>query len=76
MTFLRTSVAPVVQITAVVDWHRGSLLERGAPRIGPLGSPGTARSNCNAVLELIDRACPLELAARILALLGDDRRRC
>jgi hypothetical protein len=76
MTLRRTSVASLVQSDPVVEWRRGRLITAGC-------APGLAArlaEDCeidlHAVLELLDRACPPELAARILAPLDADRRPC
>jgi len=54
----------------LVDWRRCRLIEAGFPV--PLASV-LARSHdvdVHALLQLVDRGCPPELAARILAPLG------
>jgi hypothetical protein len=61
---------------AIIGWRHGRLVAAGF-------APGLAarlardcRFDLHAVLELIDRGCPPALAARILASLDDDPRRC
>lgn len=54
----------------VVDWRRCRLIEAGFPL--PLATvlARTADVDVHALLQLVDRGCPPELAARILAPLG------
>ena len=51
----------------VVAWRRRQLLAAGFPP--DLAEPlaGDARADLHALLELVERGCPPELAARILA---------
>ena len=51
----------------VVAWRRRQLLGAGFP--AELGGPlaGDPRWDLHALLELVERGCPPELAARILA---------
>jgi hypothetical protein len=50
----------------VVVWRRCRLLEAGFPE--PLaGQLASARVDVHALLEIVDRGCPPQLAARILA---------
>ena len=53
-------------------WRRCRLLEGGLP--APLASEvaGDGRFDLHAVLELVDRGCPPELAVRILAPLSEE----
>lgn len=57
--------------TGVIPWRRRRLLRAGfdAPLAERLAAD--SRFDLHAVLELIDRGCPPELAARILAPLDD-----
>jgi hypothetical protein len=76
MTSYRASAAPVAESDAVVGWRRDRLLDVGcAPHLAARLA-GDCGIDLHAVLELIDRRCPPELAARILAPLDDDRRPC
>jgi len=63
-------------LSAVADWRRRRLLAAGF-------APGLAAQlaeecsiDLHAMLELVDRGCPPELAARILAPLDDRGRPC
>jgi hypothetical protein len=76
MSFYRNSVAPLLQSDPVVEWRRGRLIAAGC-------APGLAARlaedseiDLHAVLELLDRGCPPEVAARILAPFDADRRSC
>jgi hypothetical protein len=62
--------------TAVVEWRRERLLAAGvAPEVAA-NLAWDCGVDLHALLELIDRGCPPDLAARILAPLGDRRRPC
>lgn len=55
----------------VIAWRRCRLLEAGFP--GPLAARlAAARVDLHALLQLVDRGCPPELAAHILAPLDWD----
>jgi hypothetical protein len=76
MSFYRNSVAPLLQSDPVVEWRRGRLIAAGC-------APGLAARlaedseiDLHAVLELLDRGCPPEVAARILAPFDAGRRSC
>ena len=72
----RSTVASLPPLDPVVEWRRERLLAAGFRA----GLAARLAEDCaidlHAVLELIDRRCPPELAARILAPLDDDRRPC
>ena len=76
MTFHHASVAPLVQADPVVGWRHARLLHAGCAPDLAARLAGDCGIELHAVLELIDRSCPPELAARILAPLDDDRRPC
>jgi hypothetical protein len=54
----------------VVDWRRCRLLEAGFPVALATALAATRDVDVHALLQLVDRGCPPELAARILAPLG------
>jgi hypothetical protein len=57
----------------VIDWRRDRLMAAGfAPPLAAVLA-GDCNIDLHAVLELIDRGCPPELAARILAPLDGPR---
>lgn len=76
MTFHRTSVAALVQSDPVVEWRRGRLIAAGCAPVLAARLAGDSEIELHAVLDLLNRACPPELAARILAPLDDARRPC
>lgn len=60
----------------VVAWRREQLAAGGfSPDLGA-ALAGDCRVDLYALLQLVDRGCPPELAARILAPLDDERRPC
>jgi hypothetical protein len=62
--------------TPVVEWRRERLLAAGvAPEVAA-NLAWDCRVDLHALLELIDRGCAPDLAARILAPLDDRRRPC
>ena len=68
-----TATGPVMCSTAIVGWRRDRLLAAG---FAPDVAAELARQcdiDLHAVLGLIDRGCPPELAARILAPLDEAR---
>jgi hypothetical protein len=72
----RSTADAVAQFSPVVEWRRERLLAAGFA----LGLAALLAEDCaidlHAALELVDRGCPPELAARILAPLDDRRRPC
>ena len=71
-----TSTGPAAHDRKVVEWRRRRLVVAGftRERASELASDGGI--DLHALLELIDRGCAPELAARILAPLDDRRRPC
>ncbi len=67
---------PAAPFNAVAEWRRGRLLAAGfAPDLaGDLAEQ--CATDLHAILELVDRGCPPELAARILAPLDDRGKPC
>ncbi len=51
----------------VVGWRRRRLIDAGFPHRLALTLAATPGIDLHALLELVDRGCPPELAARILA---------
>ncbi len=62
--------------TAVVEWRRERLLEAGVAEDVAANLAWDCGIDLHALLELVGRGCPPELAARILAPLDDRRRPC
>lgn len=61
---------------AVVEWRRECLLAAGVAEDVALNLAWDCGVDLHALLELIDRGCPPELAIRILAPLDDRPRPC
>ena len=57
----------------VVSWRRAQLVEAGFPQSLASSLARDGRYDLHALLELVDRGCPPELAVRILAPLEDER---
>ena len=51
----------------VIDWRRCRLLEAGFPTALATALAGNREVDIHELLQLVDRGCPPELAARILA---------
>lgn len=51
----------------MTDWRRCRLLEAGFPLVLATTLARTASVDLHALLQLVDKGCPPELAARILA---------
>ena len=67
---------PLASLDAVAEWRRGRLLAAGfAPDLAAELAEQCA-TDLHALLELVDRGCPPELAARILAPLDDIGKPC
>lgn len=67
---------PGIRDTAVVTWRCRQLLAAG---FSLLASEKLARDcgvDLHALLDLVERGCPPDLAERILAPLDDESRRC
>lgn len=54
----------------VTDWRRCRLIEAGFPVALAAALARTPSVDVHALLQLVDRGCPPELAARILSPLG------
>jgi hypothetical protein len=60
----------------VVEWRRGRLIAAGFTSDLAAQLAKDCSIDLHSVLELIDRGCPPELAARILAPLDHERMPC
>lgn len=58
-------------LSPLVEWRRALLLEAGFPGVLADRVAPNRGFDVHAVLELVDRGCPPELAARIRAPLDD-----
>jgi len=54
----------------VAEWRRCRLVEAGFPLLLATELARTSRVDVHELLRLVDRGCPPDLAARILAPLG------
>jgi hypothetical protein len=68
----RSVEPPGVRGVAPVDWRRGRLIDAGFPRGLAAGLARDARYDLHALIELVERGCLPELAARILAPLDGE----
>jgi hypothetical protein len=71
-----TTAAPTRSSGPVVEWRRDRLLEAGFAADQAAQVAEDCAIDLHALLELIDRGCPPELAVRILAPLDENRRPC
>jgi hypothetical protein len=76
MSTRRRTADPVASVSSIAEWRCERLLAAGfAP-----GLASRLATDCgvdlHALLELVDRGCAPDLAARILAPLDDRRRPC
>jgi hypothetical protein len=62
--------------TDIAEWRRARLLLAGFDEQAAVDLAGDCATDLHALLELVDRGCPPELAARILAPLEADPRTC
>jgi hypothetical protein len=76
MSTRRSTANPTAPVSSVAEWRRERLLAAGfAPGLAAQLAADCA-IDLHAVLELVDRDCPPELAARILAPLDDRGKPC
>jgi hypothetical protein len=76
MRTFKGELDPSAQLDRVVAWRIERLREAGFPaRLAETLARDT-RYDAHALLELTDRGCPAELAARILAPIEDRRGSC
>jgi hypothetical protein len=64
------------QSVAVVSWRTERLIAAGLPAALARSIAADCGYDLHALLSLIDRRCPPELAARIIAPLEESRRPC
>jgi hypothetical protein len=76
MSTNRSSADPVTPFSSVVEWRRERLLAAGFAVDLAADLAEDCAIDPHAALELVDRGCPPEFAARILAALDDRRRPC
>jgi hypothetical protein len=56
----------------VVSWRRGLLIEAGFSPACAARAAGDPRFDVHALIELVERGCPPDLAARILSPLEEN----
>jgi len=71
-----TTVGARASSDPIVDWRRGRLLHAGFATDLAAHLAEDCGVDLHALLNLVDRGCPPDLAARILAPLEDHRRQC
>jgi hypothetical protein len=64
---MQTNTAGERETDGVVGWRREQLAQAGFPLPLAAGLAKNARYDLHALIELVERGCPPELAARILA---------
>jgi hypothetical protein len=69
---MATQLAHEREIHAVAAWRRDQLAHAGFPRALATMLAADLRTDLHALIELVERGCPPELAARILAPLDDE----
>jgi hypothetical protein len=72
----RTNVDAAARSDLVVEWRRGRLLEAGLAADQATELAKACGIDLHLVLDLVDRGCPPELAARILAPLDGEHMPC
>ncbi|MFL5826085.1 MAG: hypothetical protein ACJ76V_06135 [Thermoleophilaceae bacterium] len=73
MSRRRATAPPPEPVSPVVDWRRDRLVAAGFTPALAAALAGDCGIDLHAVLELTDRGCPPDLAARILAPLDGPR---
>jgi hypothetical protein len=74
---MKTGVGPEQpEAREVGAWRRRQLREAGFDRALAASLARDDRIDLHALIELVERGCPPELAVRILAPLDDGRRPC
>ena len=71
-----TTMGARVSSDPIVEWRRGRLLHAGFASDLAADLAQDGKVDLHALLDLVDRGCPPDLAARILAPLENHRRRC
>ena len=71
-----TTVGARASSDPIVDWRRGRLLHAGFASDLAVDLAQDGKVDLHALLNLVDRGCPPDLAARILAPLDTEHRPC
>jgi hypothetical protein len=69
---MRTNTAHEGQRQGLVRWRRERLVDSGFPFPLAARLAKDSRYDLHALIELVERGCPSDLAARILAPLDDE----
>jgi hypothetical protein len=69
---MATQLAQEREIQIVTGWRRDQLAQAGFPPTLAAELAADRRADVHALIELVERGCPPELAARILAPLDDE----
>ena len=69
-----TTMGARVSSDPIVEWRRGRLLHAGFASDLAVDLAQDGKVDLHALLDLVGRGCPPDLAARILAPLEDHRR--
>jgi hypothetical protein len=64
---MRIQTAHALEARSVVAWRRRQLVDSGFPPPLAARMAADARYDLHALIELVERGCPAELAVRILA---------
>jgi hypothetical protein len=69
---MQTTTASERGSDEVVRWRREQLVDSGFPLSAAAWLAKDRRYDMHALIELVERGCPPQLAARIVAPLGDE----
>jgi hypothetical protein len=69
---MQTTTASEWGSDEVVRWRREQLVDSGFPLTAAARLAKDQRYDMHALIELVERGCPPQLAARIVAPLGDE----
>ena len=68
---MKTETARARESSEVVSWRRDRLVEAGVPLLLASRAARDGRYDVHALIDLVERGCPAELAVRILAPLEE-----
>jgi hypothetical protein len=64
---MQVELRPTRELAEVVAWRRDQLVDSGFPAALAAELAGDRRIDLHALVELVERGCPPEVAVRILA---------
>jgi hypothetical protein len=76
MSTRQSTADPPAPFAPIAEWRRERLLAAGFAPVLATRLAQDCATDLHAMLELVDRGCPPELAARILASLDDRGKPC